>query len=54
MENNELQKRKRNRLKEFDYSSNGAYFITVCTKDRAKILSNITVGDGALDVPKRF
>lgn len=33
----ELPKRKQNRLKNYDYSSNGAYFITVCTKDRKNI-----------------
>ena len=33
----ELTKRKQNRLKNYDYSSNGAYFITVCTKDRKNI-----------------
>lgn len=48
---NLLPKRKPTRLKEFDYSSNGAYFITICTKERQKILSKI-VGDGAHDVPK--
>lgn len=41
----ETPNRKRNRLSEYDYSQNGAYFITVCTQDREKILSNI-VGDG--------
>ena len=51
MENKELKKRKPTRLKEFDYSSSGAYFITICTKERQKILSKI-VGDGAHDVPK--
>ncbi len=30
----ELPKRKRNRLENYDYSSCGAYFITVCTLDR--------------------
>ena len=37
--NNEksLPERKRLRLQNFDYSSKGAYFITICTKDR-KIL----------------
>ena len=30
----ELPKRKRNRLEHYDYSSCGAYFITVCTLDR--------------------
>ncbi len=30
----ELLKRKPNRLKGYDYSQNGAYFITMCVKDR--------------------
>ena len=34
---NKFPKRKRNRLKDYDYSSNGAYFITICTKDRKNI-----------------
>ncbi|MBQ3527530.1 MAG: transposase [Clostridia bacterium] len=34
---NELITRKRNRLKNYDYSSSGAYFITICTKDRKNI-----------------
>ena len=34
---NKLPKRKRNRLKNYDYSSSGAYFITICTKDRKNI-----------------
>ena len=37
----ELPKRKHTRLKEYDYSSPGAYFITICTKDKKCILSNI-------------
>ena len=48
---NELPKRKPNRLEDFDYGSGHAYFITICTTGRQKILSNI-VGDGAFDVPK--
>ncbi|MCL2592922.1 MAG: hypothetical protein FWD82_06110 [Defluviitaleaceae bacterium] len=36
-----MEKRKSNRLKDYDYSSNGSYFITICTKDHAKILSQI-------------
>ena len=47
----ELANRKRNRLKGYDYSQNGAYFITICTEAKKKILSNI-VGEGILDVPK--
>ena len=46
----ELPKRKRNRLKNHDYSTSGAYFVTVCTKDKKKILSQIVGGD-VLDAP---
>jgi REP element-mobilizing transposase RayT len=49
----ELPKRKPNRLSEYDYSQNGAYFITLCTKDRKKVLSQI-VGDDAHIVPKPY
>ena len=37
--------RKRTRLENYDYSSYGAYFITICTSNREKILSNIRRGD---------
>ena len=37
----ELPERKPTRLKEYDYSQNGYYFITICTKDRKRILSKI-------------
>ena len=43
--------RKPNRLRNYDYSSQGVYFITVCTIDRKCILSQI-VGGGVLDAPK--
>ena len=33
---------KRLRLPEYDYSSKGAYFVTICTKDRRKILSSLS------------
>ena len=36
--------RKPNRIEGYDYSQNGAYFITICTQNRKRILSNITVG----------
>lgn len=36
-----LPKRKSNRLKDYDYSSSGAYFITICTKNKQKILCDI-------------
>jgi REP element-mobilizing transposase RayT len=34
-------KRKRTRLKDFDYSENGAYFITICTKDKNCLFSPV-------------
>ena len=34
-------KRKRLRLKDFDYSTTGAYFITICTKDRKMLFSPV-------------
>lgn len=43
--NHELPKRKPNRLKDFDYSTKGAYFITICTKDKKCILSRIVGAD---------
>jgi len=46
----DLPKRKANRLKEYDYSRPGAYFVTVCTEKRLKTLCDI-VGDG-FPVPK--
>ena len=46
-----LPKRKPTRLRNYDYSSEGAYFITICTYNKQKILCEI-VGDGAHDVPK--
>ena len=49
----ELSKRKSLRLQGYDYSQNGAYFITVCTKDRKHLLCDI-VGDDAHIVPKPY
>lgn len=40
-----LKSRKRLRLIGYDYSKDGAYFITICTKDRRCILSNIVGTD---------
>ncbi len=37
----ELPKRKRMRLPEYDYSAPGAYFVTICTRDKRCILSTI-------------
>lgn len=37
----EFVKRKSNRLSNYDYSQNGAYFITICTYNRKCILSEL-------------
>ena len=49
-----LPKRKPTRLREYDYSTPGAFFITICVKDRKQLLSKIIVGDGVLDVPQNM
>ena len=47
-----LPQRKRMRLPDYDYSENAMFFITVCTQNRKKVLSEIlSVGDG-FPVPK--
>ena len=38
--------RQPSRIEGYDYSQQGAYFVTICTQDRKKILSDI-VGDGS-------
>lgn len=46
-----LNTRKPTRLRKYDYSKNGVYFITLCTEKRANILSDIVGGD-ALGAPR--
>ena len=41
----ELPKRKIIRLQNYDYGQNGAYFITICTKDRQNFLGSIVGTD---------
>ena len=38
----DLPTRKKNRIYSYDYSQNGAYFITICTKNKKCNLSNVT------------
>jgi putative transposase len=40
----DLPQRKNIRLKEYDYSQNGAYFITICTLKKQKLLWKAIVG----------
>ncbi|MBQ6839125.1 MAG: transposase [Oscillospiraceae bacterium] len=41
----DLPQRKPNRIEAYDYSLNGAYFVTVCTRDREKIFWDIVGAD---------
>ena len=39
-----LPRRKNIRLKEYDYSSRGAYFLTICVEEKRGLLGKIDVG----------
>ena len=45
---NDLPKRKSTHLKYFDYSSRGAYFVTICTKDRKRLFSEIVLSSSRI------
>jgi REP element-mobilizing transposase RayT len=45
IENTDKTNRKHIRLKDYDYSTPGYYFITVCTKDKKPILNRIVGTD---------
>ena len=40
----EFAKRKNIRLKDYDYSQNGAYFLTICVKEKRELFGKIDVG----------
>ena len=46
-----LPKRRRTRLAGWDYSASGAYFVTVCTREKQKLLGEV-VGGGVYDAPQ--
>lgn len=46
-------KRKPMRLPEYDYGSNGCYFVTICTQDRRCVLSRV-VGQGLAPAENRL
>jgi putative transposase len=48
----ENSRRKNMRLEQYDYSVPGAYFVTICTSGKARILSSVSVGAGVLDGPR--
>lgn len=50
--------RKQNRLKNYDYSANGAYFITICTKNRKNLFWDknllVFVGEDSILPPENI
>jgi putative transposase len=44
-----MQNRKRNRLKDFDYSQGDGYFVTICTKDKVNYFGEIQNGEMILN-----
>ncbi len=42
--------RKRNRLKHYDYSTNGSYFVTVCAENRRCIFGTIYPGSESVEL----
>jgi len=44
MENKILPSRKSNRLADYDYSQNGVYFITICSKDKQHLFGKVVSG----------
>ena len=44
MPNDNLKNRKANRLKNYDYSQNGAYFVTVCVQNRLCLFGDVLNG----------
>ena len=51
MRKDKFSKRKQIRLKYYDYSTEGMYFITICTKDRKQILSKIIQNENQNEKP---
>ncbi|MCX6807415.1 MAG: hypothetical protein NTZ80_01215, partial [Patescibacteria group bacterium] len=46
---NECARRKRNRLKNYDYSQSGWYFITICVKNREQFFGEVQDGKMSLN-----
>jgi len=47
---NELPQRKSIRLKNYDYSSNGYYFVTICADKKQNLFSTVTVYDNSKEL----
>jgi putative transposase len=55
-ESRHLPKRKNIRLKDYDYSRDGYYFVTICTHNRKPIIdkSNNSIEETLRELPERF
>ncbi|MEK7841371.1 MAG: transposase, partial [Deltaproteobacteria bacterium] len=49
MYNPDLHHRRSIRLKDYDYSQAGAYFVTICTHDKACLFGDIVCGEMQLN-----
>src|SRR5215210_7144012 len=49
MERGELPNRRSIRLKSYDYTRDGAYFVTICTQDRERIFGTVVKGEMRLN-----
>lgn len=49
MYNSKIHNRKSIRLADYDYTSEGLYFITICTKDKKCLFGNIVDGEMILN-----
>ena len=49
---NNLPQRKQLRLKHYDYSQPGYYFVTICSQDKLNIFGNIVETNGFFNMPK--
>lgn len=54
MKNEQLPKRRKIRLSQYDYSFNGLYFITICTKNRKRLLSEIQLDTATIPQPPKI
>ena len=50
---NQMPERKHPRLKKFDYSDTGSYFVTICTQGRRHLFSEITSDNDDLSISYR-
>ena len=47
-----LPERKHTRLKDYDYSRDGVYFLTICAAENRCLFARVCVGGGVLDAPR--